>query len=75
MESKEKVYLVTQETEYGHQHAGNLGIFSSKKKAESYIAYRRNITEGLIFHITEFTVDIPHDFLWISHLREETENG
>lgn len=75
MESKEKVYLVTQETENRHEHAGNLGIFSSREKAESYIAYRRNITEGLIFHITEFTVDIPHDFLWFHYLREEAENG
>lgn len=75
MESEEKVYLVTQETEYGHQHAGNLGIFSTKKKAESYIGYRQSITEGLIFHITEYIVDIPHDFLWIIHLGEEDNNG
>lgn len=75
MDSKEKVYLVTQETEYGHQHAGNLGIFSSREKAESYMAYRSSITEGLVFSITEFNVDIPHDFLWFSHLREEAENG
>ena len=75
MESKEKVYLVTQETEYGHQHAGDLGIFSSREKAESYIGYRQSITEGLIFHITEFIVDIPHDFFWFSHLKEEGNNG
>ena len=75
MESKEKVYLVTQETEYGHQHAGDLGIFSSREKAESYMAYRSSITEGLVFSMTEFVVDIPHDFLWFKHLGEEAENG
>lgn len=78
MDSKEKVYLVTQETENGHQHAGNLGIFSSREKAESYMAYRESITEGLVFYIKEYTIDIPHDFLWPSHLRElreETKNG
>lgn len=75
MESKEIVYLVSQETEYGHEHAGNLGIFSTKEKAESYIRYRQSITEGLIFHTTEFTINIPHDFLWFSHLGEEAKNG